>query len=66
MLRFQLRLATRVSPSNASSEAVISKLVGVQATRVRVSVRMRQSPRESRHVARVSALVAEGSASRMR
>ena len=58
MLRVQARLATRASPSNASSVAVISKLVAVQPTRVRVSVRMRQSPRESRQVARVSAVVA--------
>ena len=42
------------------------EVVSLQETRVRVWVRISQSPRESRHVARVSALVAEGSPSRIR
>ena len=49
-----------------SLEASISKVPVVQETRVKVSVRVRQPPRDSRHVARVSAVVADASPSRMR
>ena len=66
MLRTQSRLDTGVSPSNAFREALTSKVVAVQETSVRVTVRTRQSPRDRRHTALASARVAAGSLSRIR